>query len=545
MSNQIVQVNVSLTQAPAPSTLQRTGAFISQGATNTSPGTKSLLTQLADLTPLLVGAKAISGITQTGGLATATAASPHGFTISDTFDLTIAGSTIAAYNGTFLATITSTTQFTYAVPSATASPATGTIVYTPEDVAELLAMATSFFAQGSAISVYVLELGAGNPTDGVAFLTAWINASPQFFYSYLVPRTWDGNAAFLTMIAQFLATTAKTYFFVTTTIATYQFYTNLMKDVVSLIEAPVYGVWPANGLTAFSQSGGAATATTTAAHGVVPGDYFTLSGCTPVGWNGTWLALTGTTGSTLAFAVPSSLGAESVLGTLVASYYGSAGIPAIEFSLAQPFNVALNYNPSTTNKVTPFAFSFLYGDTPFPTLGNSALLALLKLASINIVATGAEGGISDAILEWGTTMDARDFTFWYSVDWMQINAALAIANEVINGSNDPINPLYYDQNGINRLQARLAQVVGSAITFGLALGTVQQTELDGPDFAAAIDAGKFAGGAVVNAVPFIPYSAANPSDYRIGKYAGLSILYTPARGFISIIINIVATDFTS
>ena len=35
----IVTVNVSQTIAPAPSTLQKTGAFISQGGTNTSAGT--------------------------------------------------------------------------------------------------------------------------------------------------------------------------------------------------------------------------------------------------------------------------------------------------------------------------------------------------------------------------------------------------------------------------------------------------------------------------------------------------------------------------
>ena len=545
MSNNIVVVNVSQTIAPTPSTLQRTGAIISQGATNTSAGTTTQLTQPSDLTPILVGAKSLSGITQSAGLATATAASPHGFTIGDSLDLTIAGANQAAYNGVQLCTITSTTQFTFAVPAGTASPATGTLVYTPEDVAELLAQVTTFYAQGNQLSVWVLELGPGNPDDGVAFLTTWIGASPQKFYSYLVPRTWDANANFLTMIASFELTTAKTYFFVTTTLATWQAYTNLMKCVVPLIEAPNVGTWGANALSAFSQTGGAAAATTTTNHGVLPGQYFTLSGCSPAGWNGTFLALPGTATNTLLFTVPSSLGAELVLGTLVQSLYASAGIPATEFTLAAAFWVSLNYNPSSTNKVTPFAFSFLFGVTPFPTLGNSSLLTSLKNASINIVGTGAEGGISDAILLWGTTLDGRDFTYWYSVDWMQINVELALSNTVINGSNDPINPLYDDQNGINRLQSSAASVVASAITFGLALGTVQLTELDGPTFSLALSSAKYAGQAVVNAVPFIAYYTASPGDYKIGKYAGLSIVYTPARGFIQIIVNINVTDFVS
>jgi hypothetical protein len=59
MSNPIVSVAVSVQIAPSPSTLQKQGAFISQGSTNTSPGTMSLLTQYSGLASLLKGALAI------------------------------------------------------------------------------------------------------------------------------------------------------------------------------------------------------------------------------------------------------------------------------------------------------------------------------------------------------------------------------------------------------------------------------------------------------------------------------------------------------
>ena len=75
MSNPVVNVNVNVLTAPAPSTLQKKGAFVSQGGTTTSPGTKSLLTQLSDLTPILTPAKALSSITWLSDVATATAAS--------------------------------------------------------------------------------------------------------------------------------------------------------------------------------------------------------------------------------------------------------------------------------------------------------------------------------------------------------------------------------------------------------------------------------------------------------------------------------------
>ena len=524
----IVVVNVTQTVGAAPATLQQSGALISQGATNTTSGTASLLTQLSDLTPLLTGTKAITSMSWSGSVVTVTTTSPHGFTVSDTIYLTITGVTPAGYNGTFLCTITGASTFTYPLSS---NPGSVTVqgVYTPEDVAELVAMATTFFAQGSNLSVYVLELGPGNANDGVTALTAYITANPNsnytagaagYFYAYVVPRTWDGNSSFLAMLATFEATTARTYFFITTTLATYTNYTNLMKCAFTLIECPVYGTWSANALTAISYSGGVVTATTTTAHGVAVGQWFQISGVTPTGYNGWWQAQLGTTGSTLVYNVPSALGAESVLGTLVASLYSSAGIPSTEFSVAAAFWRLLNYNPSAANLVTPFAFGYVTGVTPFPTRGNNALLTTLKAAYTNIIGTGAEGGISNTIILWGTTEDGHDATYWYSVDWVQINSDLMLANAIINGSNNPQNPLYYDQNGINRLQAVEQQVMKNAIAFGLALSPV-----------------------TVTAVPFAQYVVQNPTDYPAGIYRGLAVSYTPQRGFTQIVFYVNVTSF--
>jgi hypothetical protein len=452
----IVTVNVTQTIAPAPSTLQRTGAFISQGATTTAAGSTSLLTQLADLAPILKGALANSTLVWASNVVTVTTAAPHGFTTADTLQLTIAGATPAGYNGTFLCAVTGASTFTYPL---SVNPGTMTVPgsYTPEDVAELLAMATTFFSQGSAVSIEVLELGAGNAADGVTALTAFIIANPNTIYSYLVPRPWAAESTFVSMMAQFESTTAKTYFFITATLANYTSFTALMKCAIVMIEAP--------------------------------------------------------------------------------------GIPALEFSQAAAQWVTLNYNPSSSNRVTPTAFSFLFGVTPYPTKGNSALLSTLKTAGVNVVGTGAEGGISNTILLWGTTMDGHDFTYWYSVDWVQINSELALANEIINGSNNPLAPLYFNQNGINRLQAREGQTMGSAISFGLALGQIVLVSLPQPVFIANFEAGLYAGQVVINAIPFPAYNSANPSDYSIGKYAGLSVVYTPARGFIQIIVNVNVTSF--
>jgi hypothetical protein len=234
----IVQVNVSQVIAPTLSTLQGTGAIISQGGTTTASGTLTPLTSASSLTSILSGAHSNTSITWTSSVATVTTASAHGFTVSDTILVTISGATPSVYNGTFLATITGTSTFTYPLvsnPGGSASPAGS---YTVADVAELTSQVATFFAQGSGQAVYVLELGTGNSNDGVTALTTWINNNPSTIYIYLVPREWDNNANFITFLGNFESPGSQTYFVVTTTTSNYTAYSDLLKCVLSIVQAP-------------------------------------------------------------------------------------------------------------------------------------------------------------------------------------------------------------------------------------------------------------------------------------------------------------------
>lgn len=458
MGNNIVQVNVSVTNPPAPNTLQRTGAFISQGATTLAVDGKQLLTQFADLTAILTGAKALTSLTWSGSVVTATTTSPHGYTNADTVVLTIAGASPAGYNGTFSCTITGASTFTYPLVS---DPGSETVpgTYLPEDVAELVAMTTTYFAQGSGNSVYVLELGAGTPAEGVTALTAYMAQNPNAFYNYLTPRSWGGESTFVTYCGTFTANTAKQYFTVTMTDGQYASFAAL-KSVMGWIENP-------------------------------------------------------------------------------------NGVPVTEFSAAADFQVTLNYRPSSVNKVPPNSFAFLQGVTAFPTTGSgiAAKLAAYKTAGVNVVAPASEGGLSNNMVKWGTMMDGTPFNVWYSIDNVQINLDLNLANEVINGSNTSLNPLYYNQDGINRLQARGAATLATAATQGLALGQIVETQLPQAQFIANFNAGLYAGQTVINAEPFAVYTTENPNDYPDGVYGGLSAVYTPQRGFRSIIFNLNAINF--
>ena len=424
-------VNVSVTQqvAPAPSTLQQTGALISQGATTLAAGSTQLLTQLSDLSGILTGSVAITSMSYATGVVTVTTTTNHGVPSGDIVQGIISGVTPAGYNGTFQITSTGSNTFTYPLGS---NPGSVTIqgTFTLADVQELVAMATTFFAQGSNQSVYVLELGVGSAAQGVTALTEYLLNPTIEFYSYLLPTSWDTEPTAVSLANTYTGTTAKTYFYVTTTLATFDAWAGI-KSVFASLQSP--------------------------------------------------------------------------------------SAPVIEFSAAAIFWTTLSYNPSASNLAHPLAFTYVYAVTPY-VLTNTQQ-TLLKAAGVNWIGTGAEGGISNKIIFWGTYMDLNPFNYWYSVDWLSVNVEISLANAIINGSNTPTNPLYYNQAGINTLQKVAQATTNNGIAFGLILSP-----------------------ASVQAVSFSTYVAQHPSDYATGTYNGLSLTFVPARGFTSITIYLTASN---
>src|SRR5271169_4297040 len=102
MSNPIVTVVVSQQQAPIPSTLQKTGAIISQGGTDLPPGSRALLQQPADLNSIAAAPLALSAMAwgaAFGGQVTATAAAALPVLIGTRFQTVIAGVVPGGYNG--------------------------------------------------------------------------------------------------------------------------------------------------------------------------------------------------------------------------------------------------------------------------------------------------------------------------------------------------------------------------------------------------------------------------------------------------------------
>jgi hypothetical protein len=189
-----------------------------------------------------------------------------------------------------------------------------------------------------------------------------------------------------------------------------------------------------------------------------------------------------------------------------------------EFDAAAMFAITLGYNPSSSDLASPLEYTFVYGVTPYTTLTSSQEITL-SAAGVNWVGSGAQGQISNTLIQTGCFMDTNPFNYWYCVDWLSINVQIALSAAIINGSNTPTNPLYYNQAGINTLQNVAQATVNTGIAFGLILSP-----------------------ATVFAVPFQTYVTENPSNYAAGIYNGLSCTFVPLRGFTSITIYLTASN---
>lgn len=196
----------------------------------------------------------------------------------------------------------------------------------------------------------------------------------------------------------------------------------------------------------------------------------------------------------------------------------SPSAPSAEFSGAADFYVQLATSPGSTSLVAPLSFRFVSGVTPYTTL-TGPQITTFTAAGLNWIGTGAEGGISNTLIINGQMGDLNPWNYWYGVDWTQIQCDLNLSNYIINGSNNPTNPVYFDQPGINGGQKKLQQTVNNGVSFGM------------------INAG-----ATVTAVPFSTYVAQNPGDYAIGRYAGYAVTIVPKRGFKKIVFTIVASN---
>ncbi|HHT1485818.1 TPA: hypothetical protein ACTY1O_000953 [Enterobacter hormaechei] len=438
MSFNIVTVNVSQTIGAIPSNLQQTSAVLSFGATLQEPGKPVLLTQPSDITDLVnYPISSLEAEAQSFGT-DITLALPADVSLTrdpgSELEITVQNCSPKAWNGTYLATVIDSKTLTWTLrdSSLDGSPTTlGQFSINGSDA--LVTAVETFFAQGSSVGTYLLELGYQDDLtkDEVAALKTYMQEPVKRFYAYLVPEAWKANDDFITLAKLYTSNESMQYFFA-------------LED-------------------------------------------------TPDDTN---------------YVTPYA-GIKSIIAMADDTYPVTNAAAAAMWNFVSP-------SPSEINKVPPMAFRYLQAVNA--NKAKASILTTMVKQNINYVDTGAEGGIANTMLVKGVTSDGNDMTYWYSVDWVQINVDMMLANAVINGSNNPINPLYYNQDGIDRLQQVAQGVFNTGVSYGLVNG---QTP--------------------VNAVPFKTYVKNNPNDYGIGRYAGLSATYTPMRGFVEIVFNINVT----
>ncbi|WP_431290400.1 hypothetical protein [Burkholderia cepacia] len=432
----IVNLNVTVTRAPVPSQLQRSGAAVSVGGTNLTPGTYQYIGLQSDLTAIQSG----SG------------------------------------NST-----------------------------------ELANMAATHFAQGSAVGFYVLELGAETGVDqGIGLLTTWISNNPNVFYAYLVPAAWDyskdevGSVVVSNGGSGYTSAPSVTFSAPTSgTTATGTAIVQNGKVVAVTITNPGSG-YTAAPTVSFSGGGGTgavATSNLASALNILAGLY------------------SSPTSKTYFFVTTSAanLANYSTLKSVFA-VVPSPLAPSTEFTAAAFFYQWLVNQPGASNKLAPMAYRYLYGVTPWPAQGYNAQITSVLSGYGNLVSTGAEGGISTSCVFKGTLMSGDQASWWYGIDWFQIQSKQRLAAAIINGSNSN-PPLLYDQPGINSLEAVAEGAGSSAVTFGCAQSVS------------------------ITATDFQTYTTQNPGDYAAGIYNGLAATIVGQNGFLTITFNIDAVQF--
>ncbi len=382
------------------------------------------------------------------------------------------------------------------------------ILSTAGNYTELTAMATTFFAQGTQAGLYVLELGANaTPAD----LETWITDNPGTMYIFLTPVAWDSTSE---EVINILITNGGSGYGTSPPTITISggggtgatATANLTNGSVTSVTITAPGSGYSSGVTATIS---APTSGTTATGTVVLGNALTAvlqnyDGDTAM----TYFTVTTTTANDPGY------NGHKCIATVVPSPTAAS----TEFQAAILFYGILSNDPGLTTPLAPMSYRFAYGVTPWAYKGNSATLTTLLTNYANYIGTGSEGGLSNAIIRNGTLKNGNQISWWYGLDWFQINAHLELAAAIINGSNSN-PPLEYDQDGINELLGVVTEVGKNAASFKCILS-------DSPA-----------------AVPFYTYTQANPSDYSAGVYNGLSDTVVGINGFLQIKFVITALQF--
>lgn len=189
------------------------------------------------------------------------------------------------------------------------------------------------------------------------------------------------------------------------------------------------------------------------------------------------------------------------------------GVGAIGYELS-------NYAPSTVNKVNSMTYRRLYNAAPLEDNDYIKNKSLQDQFNTNMLLNPPiDGSGAKSLVYPGILADGNDFTYWFGVDYIRFELISNITNLLIHGNNSKINPIYYNQDGIDRIKALVKQTITRCASYGIIQSNF-----------------------TVSAIDFADYVTQNPNDYKQEIYGGISIEVSPLKALRRIKFVLQVTD---
>ena len=175
------------------------------------------------------------------------------------------------------------------------------------------------------------------------------------------------------------------------------------------------------------------------------------------------------------------------------------------------------YNLSVSNPLSLLQWKTVYGITPRDRLSNSLVDALNEngcswIGSLN----------NNTVVLGGMVADGQNWESYFALDTFIFRLTVDIASMMIQASNNPLQSISFNQNGINIIKNKLVAISNAMLSFGVLdnFGSDYDTNTN-----AILNTGEW------SAIDFATYKANQYQDWKDGIYNGASC-YVTIRHFV-------------
>lgn len=175
------------------------------------------------------------------------------------------------------------------------------------------------------------------------------------------------------------------------------------------------------------------------------------------------------------------------------------------------------YNLSVSNPLSLLQWKTVYGITPRDRLSNSLVDALNEngcswIGSLN----------NNTVVLGGMVADSQNWESYFALDTFIFRLTVDIASMMIQASNNPLQSISFNQNGINIIKNKLVAISNTMLSFGVLdnFGSDYDTNTN-----AILNTGEW------SAIDFAAYKANQYEDWKNGIYNGASC-YVTIRHFV-------------